>query len=211
MIIFFKNQPVTEQVKIQKMIDRAKELYGSDYYSLQTQYWVGDNITVDALFPSWIIREYNENKSNVLVIPIIKNYLRWLFSLEYGYGAQLDWEHIRTPLFVNSKFLEAYSDFYFPNSDFSTAPLSSILPNIRRFLTNAERDYNNQKGTPQAIKYLICNLLGFAWNEVDVFTANYSIMQVNVTSVNYANLQKYKSFLEEHVFPAGISIVYGVK
>lgn len=211
MILFFNNQPVSEQVKIQKMIDRAKELYGSDYYSLQNQYWLGDYLTTEALFPSWIIREYNENQSNVLVIPIIKNYLRWLFSLEFGYGAQLDWEHIRSPLYANSLFLEAYADFYFPRADFSKTPLSGILPNIRKFLANAEKDYNNQKGTPQAIKYLICNLLGFSWDEVDVFTANSAILQVNTTSAKYNNLQQYKSFLEEYVFPAGISIVYGVK
>lgn len=211
MILFFNNQPVSQQVKIQKMIDRAKTLYGSDYYSLQNQYWLGDYLTTEALFPSWIIREYNENQSNVLVIPIIKNYLRWLFSLEFGYGAQLDWEHIRSPLYANSIFLEAYADFYFPNADFSKTPLSAILPNIRKFLVNAEKDYNNQKGTPQAIKYLICNLLNFGWDEVDVFTANSAIIQVNTTSSNYNNLQQYKSFLEEYVFPAGVSVIYGVK
>lgn len=211
MILFFNNQPVSEQVKIKKFIERAQALYGSDYYNLQNQYWFGDNLTIQSLFPAWIIREYDENPSNVLVIPIVKNYLRWLFSLDYGYGAQLDWENIRSILYCNSKFLEAYADFNFYGADFSKTPLASVLPNIRKFLANAEKDYNNQKGTPDAIKYLICNLLGFDWADVDVYTANAAIMQVDITSVNYNRLQTFKSFLEEHVFPAGVSVIYGVK
>ncbi len=159
MILFFNNQPVTTEVKIQKLLQRAQELYGSDYYNLQNQYWFGDNLTTQSLFPAWIVREYDENPSNVLVIPIVKNYLRWLLSLDYGYGAQLDWENIRSPLYCNSKFLETYADFNFFGADFSQAPLSSVLTNIRKFLANAEKDYNNQKGTPDAVKYLICNLV----------------------------------------------------
>lgn len=210
MIIFFNNQSVTEQVKIQKLIERAKSLYGSEFFNVQDQFWFGDNISVDALFPSWILREYEANPSNVLVIPIIKNYLRWLLSLEYGYGAQLNWENIRSPLFCNSIFLQAYSDFYFPNSDFSKEPLSKVLPNIRKFLVNAEKDYFAQKGTPKAVKYLMCNLLGFGWLEVDVYTANAGVMQIDVVSSKNIELNQFKSFLEEHVLPAGITVIYGV-
>jgi len=211
MILFFNSQPVTEQVKIQKLIDRTKSLYGSDFYNLQNQYWLSDNLTVESLFPSWIIRAYNEDLSNVLVVPIIKNYLRWLLSLDYGYGAQLDWENIRSGLYTNSKFLEAYADFYFPGADFSTKPLSNIISNIRKFSVRAEVDYFNQKGTPQAIKYLICNLLGFGWDEIDVFTSNAAVVQINTTSSQFSNLQAYKGFLEERVLPAGVSAIYGVK
>jgi len=211
MILFFNNQPVSEGVKVSRLLQRAKDLYGSDFYNLQNQYWVGDSLTVDSLFPSWIIREYNENTSNVLVVPIIKNYLRWLLSLEYGYGAQLNWENIRTGLFVNSKFLEAYADFHFPNADFSKVPLSSILSNIKNFTVMAEVDYYNQKGTAQAVKYLICSLLGFGWEEIDVYTSNACIMQIDVVAAKESNLKSFIPFLEEHVFPAGVSIVYGVK
>jgi hypothetical protein len=48
MILFFNNQPVTESVKIQKLLQRAQELYGSDYFDLQNQNWFGDNLTVQA-------------------------------------------------------------------------------------------------------------------------------------------------------------------
>lgn len=210
MIIFFNNQPVTEQVKIQKLIERAQTLYGSEFYNIQDQYWFGDNLSVDALFPSWILQEYRLNPTNVLIVPIIKNYLRWLLSLEYGYGAQLNWELVRSPLYCNSKFLEAYSDFYFPNVDFSKTPLSTVLPNIRKFLTNSQIDYFAQKGTPQAVKYLMCNLLGFGWLEVEVYTANAGVMRIDVASSKVTELNQFKSFLEEHVFPAGITVIYGV-
>jgi hypothetical protein len=211
MILFFNNQPVTESVKIQNFLQIAQELYGSDYFDLQNQYWFGDNLTVQALFPTWIMRAYEETPSNVLVIPIVKNYFRWLLSLEYGYGAQLNWENLRTPLFVNSLFLEAYADFYFPNADFSQEPLKSILPNLRKFLINSDSDYNNQKGTPQGIKYLICNLLGLDWKDVEVYTANSCVIQVNVASQYQTTIKNYKAFLEEHVLPAGMSVIYGVK
>lgn len=210
MIIFFNNQPVTEQVKIQKLIQRAQDLYGSEFFNIQDTFWFGDNLSVDALFPSWILTEHNANPSNVLIVPIIKNYLRWLLSLEYGYGAQLNWENLRSPLFCNSIFLEAYADYHFPYADFSKEPLSTILPNIRKFLTNDEIDYFSQKGTPQAVKYLMCNLLGFGWLEVDVYTANAGVMQIDVSSTKITELNKFKNFLEEHVFPAGITVIYGV-
>jgi hypothetical protein len=211
MILFFNNQPVTEAVKIQKLLQRAQDLYGSDYFDLQNQFWFGDNLTVESLFPSWILKEYDDNNKNVLVVPIIKNYFRWLLSLEYGYGAQLNWENIRTSLFTNKIFLEAYCDFYFPGADFSQEPLNQILPNIRKFLINIDPDYSNQKGTPSGIKYLICNLLGFNWDEVEIYTANSCVIQVNVSSSSFNRLKSYQSFLEEHVLPAGMSIIYGVK
>lgn len=211
MIILFNDQPVTEGVKIDKMFERAKSLYGSDFYSTQTIPWVGDDITVESLFPSWVMKSYEQTPSNVLVVPLIKNYLRWLFSLEYGYGAQLDWENIRIPLKVNSIFLEAYADYYFNGAKFDSEPLSSILPNIRKFLIKSDLNYFNQKGTPEAIKYLITSLLGFVIDDVEVYTANYSVVQIKIASSQYNNLLKYKNFLEEHVIPAGMTVLYGVK
>jgi len=209
MILFFNSQPVSEQVKISYLIERAKELYGSDFYDIDDSYWFGDNLTVRALFPSWIMDAYEKEPNTVLVIPIIKNYLRWLFSLEYGYGAQLNWETLRYSLKTNSKFLEAYADFYFPDVDFSQEPYASILPNIRKFLINADANYFNEKGTPQATKYLICTLLGFDWDSVDVFTVNAAVIQVNTTSANSERLKQFRPFLEEHVLPAGMSVIYG--
>lgn len=208
MIIFFNNQPITKDVKIAKLYERAKSLYGSDYFSLQDEKWLGDNLTIESLFPNWILKEYNSRPNSVLVVPLIKNYLRWLLSIEYGYGAQLEWEYLRTPLYTNSIFLEAYSDFYFPGADFSQSQLSTILPNIRKFAVNAENNYFNVKGTPAAIKYCICNLLGFAWDDVDVITANAAVIEISVPSAQYNNLMSYQSFLEQHVIPAGMSIIY---
>lgn len=211
MILFFNEQPVSEAVKISKIIERAKSVYGSDYYDIESSYWFGDNLSVETLFPNWIIREYESNKTNVFVVPIIKNYFRWLFSIENGYGAQLEWENIRDVNNVKSVFLETFSDFYFNGADFSSEPLKSILPNIKKFLINSDLNYFNEKGTPQAIKYLICNLLGFEIEDIDVYTANSGIMQIDIISAKISSFNQYKNFLEEHVFPAGISIIYGVK
>lgn len=211
MILLFNSQPVTELVKIERLFDRAKSLYGSDFYDIKTTNWLGDQLTIESLFPNWIMESYNDDPSNVLVVPIIKNYLRWLFSLEYGYGAQLDWENIRSPLTVNPIFLEAFADFYFPGADFSQSPLKEVLPNIRQFLTRADCNYYNLKGTPTAIKYLICSLLGFNWDDVEVYTAGAATIQINVTSGLNSGLLVYQSFLEEYVFPIGVNIIYGTK
>lgn len=211
MIIFFNDQPVTERVKVEKLFERAQFLYGSDFFNTQKVSWFGDNITVDSLFPSWIMKEYEKKPNSVLVIPIVKNYLRWLMSLEYGYGAQLNWENIRSPLFMNSIFLEALADFYFNGADFSSGALKSVLPNIRKFSIKCDSNYFNQKGTPEAIKYICTSLLGFAVGNIDVYTSNYGLIQINVKSSDYSRFFEFKDFLEEHVIPAGISVSYGVK
>lgn len=210
MILFFNNQPVTEKIKIKKALETAQLLYSSDFFNIQNQNWFGDNLTVDSLFPNWILNEYKTNSHNVLVVPLIKNYLRWLFSLEYGYGAQLDWEHIRDPLKINSIFLESFTDFYFNGADFSVEPLKSILPNIRRFLIKVDSNYISQKGTPNAIKYLMTNLLGFELGDIEVFTSNAGVLKLKIASSKLSNLELFKPFLEQHVFPAGIAIIYEV-
>lgn len=210
MIIFFNSQPVTQKVKIKQAVETAQLLYASDFYDVEKQYWFGDSLSVEALFPNWIIKEYEKNPDNVFIVPIIKNYFRWLFSLEFGYGAQLNWENIRDPTKINSIFLESFCDFYFPNANFSNEPLKSILPNIRKFVVNAETDYTQQKGTPNAIKYLMTNLLGFEPHNIDVYTSNASVMTVSVPSSKESDLNLFKPFLEEYVFPAGISIIYEV-
>lgn len=211
MILLFNSQPVTELVKIERLFDRAKSLYGSDFYDIKTSNWLGDQLTVESLFPNWIMQSYNNDSSNVLVVPIIKNYLRWLFSLEYGYGAQLDWEKIRSPLTVNPIFLEAFADFYFPGANFSQSPLKEVLPNIRQFLTRADCNYYNLKGTPTAIKYVICALLEFNWDDVEVYTAGAATIQINVSSGLNDDLLVYQNFLEEYVLPIGVNIIYGTK
>ena len=207
MILFFGNQPATEQGKINALIDRAKSLYNSDYYDIQNEKWLGDKLTIESLFPSWIVKEA-ENNSNVLITKIIKNYMRWLLSLEYGYGAQLDWEKIRTIPLANDIFSEAYLDYYFPGANFNQTGFIDIIPNVKKFAINADANYFNIKGTPQAIKYLICNMLGFPWDSVVVSTSTSAVMTIKIDSSYYNDLIIYKTFLETYAIPAGISVLY---
>jgi hypothetical protein len=208
MILFLKEQPVSYNVKNAITTARASNLYGSDFQDRNDSKWLGDNLTIESLFPQWIIKAYQSDPDNVSIIPIIKNYLRWLLSQEYGYGAQLNWENIRVPLFMNSIFLEAVADFYFPNADFSQAHLSPILPNIRRFLVKADSNYFDIKGTPSAIKYIICSLLGFSLNDVTVNTSNFTSIDIKVTSSLLSNIEKFKPFIAAYVVPAGMAINY---
>lgn len=208
MITVFNNQKISLETKINLLVARAAELAGSEFNNINTTKWLGDNLTVESLFQEWIIKEYKANTSNVTIIPIIKNYLRWLFSLEYGYGAQLNWENIRVPLFMNSLFLEALADFYFPDANFSQEPLKSKLPNIRKFATKVDNNYFNVKGTPQAIKYVICALLGFNVTDVYVVTTTYANFQISVASAQLNNLKTFDSFLKTYVYPAGSVVNY---
>lgn len=210
MIIFFNNQPVTENTKIAKAFARAEALYGSDYFNLENETWFGDKLTVESLIPTWIMQEYKSDPQEVLLIPILKNYLRWLFSLEYGYGAQLDWENLRTGLLTNSVFLEAWANFYFPNADFGSSPLKEKLPNIRKFSINSDLNYFNGKGTSSAIKYAICTLFDFNLEEINVTTSNSCILEIDVLSSKESDLKNYRPFIEEYLVPAGVSVVYGV-
>ena len=106
MILLFNNIPVTESYKIEKMVEKAKTLYASEFYNVEGFKFLGDDLTIESLFPNWIIKKYETNPSDVLVVPIIKNYLRWLLSIDQGYGAQLEWENLRVPIYCNSIFLK---------------------------------------------------------------------------------------------------------
>lgn len=207
MILFLNNLPVSEDSKLLRLVERAKTLYNSNYYDVEKTKWLADGLTVESLFPEWIVKEA-KNNSNVLVISIIKNYMRWLLSLEYGYGAQLDWENIRTPLLSKNVFHEAYLDFYFPRANFSQSALVNVKNNVKQFSIKADTNYFNIKGTPQAIKYLICNLLGIPWSSVRIFTGNSGVMTVQIASGYKSQFDQYVPFLESHVFPAGVSILY---
>lgn len=207
MIIFFSTQPATINGKINALVERAKALYNSDYYDIENEKWLADKLTIESLFPSWIVKAA-ENNSEVLVTKIVKNYMRWLLSLEHGYGAQLDWEKIRTIPLANEIFLEVYIDFYFPGADFSQQNFSSLIPNVRKFAINADANYFNVKGTPQAIKYLISNLLGIPWDSVVVGTSTSGIITIKVDSSYYDTILNYKNFLETYVVPAGVSVIY---
>lgn len=203
MILLLNHLPVTESVKIQKFLQRVKDTYGSEFYNIQGNYWFGDNLTVDSLFPEWIIKAYNDDTSNVLVVPIIKNYLRWLFSLKYGYGAQLDWENIRCGITIDYKLLQGIAESYFPGADFSSDELSDVLPNIRKFSIQVQASYFDIKGTTKAIKYVLTTLFSMPYSTTKVYTASPGVINIKANV-----LEKHKAFLSEHVIPAGMTVVY---
>lgn len=208
MILLFSNLPVSIKGKVDKLITKAKLAYGSDYYSLQGDEWFGDNLSVESLIPRWIRKKYEEDPNNVLIVPIIKNYLRWLFSIKYGYGLNLEWETIRVPIYMNDIYLEAISDFYFPNSNFKDEPLSQYLKNIKKFSIKCNTDYFPLKGKSEAIKYLITTLFGVPWDNVYLLTSNSGLLEVKISSNYYDNIIGVDSFLKEYVYPAGIGVIY---
>lgn len=204
MILLFNHIPVSLERKINKLIILAKKSYGSDFYDIQGQYWKGDDLTVQALFPNWIIKEAESDPENVTIVQIVKSYMRWLFSTEYGYGGMIEWETIHCPQKINSKLYEGLADMYFPNDDFSsTSNLADLLPNFPTFAINSDLQYFNNKGTPGAIKYLLTTLLDLPQNQVSVQTGSpgFMIVRANVPD-------KYKPFLENSVYPAGIQVLY---
>jgi hypothetical protein len=203
MILLFNHQPVSLPVKIQKLIDLAKSQYGSEFYNVQGNYWKGDQLTIESLFPSWILKEANTD-STVKIDILIKNYLRWLFSIEYGYGAQLEWNNIRCPVSINPIFLEALADYYFSGCDFSK-DLNSVLPNIRKFAIKSDTNYFDRKGTPDAIKWVLTSLFGYSYDTTTVQTIASSILQIKVAGTIPT---AYKTFLEYYVVPAGTNIQY---
>lgn len=203
MILLFNHIPVTITGKINAFLSKVKKAYGSEFYNIQGSYWKGDKLSVISLFPDWIMKEYNKNSSNVLIVTIVKNYMRWLMSAKYGYGAQPEWKTIRDPLAMDSIFLEALAEYYFPGADFSSDELSPILPNIRKFAIKADANYFDCKGTPAGIKYVLTTL----------FNMNYDTTLVVYTSPGIINVfgtvdNNYKSFLNTYVYPAGVIVNY---
>jgi hypothetical protein len=201
MILLLNHLPVSLPVKIQKLVETAQKAYGSEFYNVAGYYWKGDELTIQSLFPSWILREANTD-STVNITVIIKNYLRWLYSIEYGYGAQLEWKTLRSPLLMNPIFLEALADYYFPGSDFS-GDLNPILPNIRKFAVKADTHYFDVKGTPTAIKWVLTALFGLDYATTTVQTVSSTVIQISGTVPS-----QYRSFLEQYVIPAGMRVIY---
>jgi hypothetical protein len=202
MILLLNHLPVSLTGKISKLVELAKEKYGSEFYNIQGNYWKGDNLTIESLFPSWIVREATDRPTEVNITVLIKNYLRWLFSIEYGYGAQLEWNTLRSPLLMNSIFLEALADYYFSGCDFS-GDLAPILPNIRKFAIKADTNYFDKKGTPDSIKWVLTSLFGLSYSTTKVVTTAPGFIQItgNVP-------EAYKPFLNYYVIPAGTVVTY---
>lgn len=203
MILFFNHLPVSEKNKIAKFVELVQESYGSDFFSLQGEYWKGDDLTTESLFPAWIIKEYENNPDNVTIIPIIKNYFRWLFSLKYGYGAQLDWENIRCGLTIDEKLLQGIAESYFPGADFSHSSISDLLPNIRKFSIQVQGSYFDKKGSPSAIKHALVTLMGYPASTTKVYTNGYGLLTIKANISN-----NHKNFIEQHLIPAGVYVNY---
>jgi hypothetical protein len=123
--------------------------------------------------------------------------------LEYGYGAQIDWENIRSPISVNEKFLQAIAESYFPDADFSTDALSDYLENIPSFSIKVQKLYFDVKGTNGAIKHVLVNLLDYPANTTKVFTTAPGTVTIKANV-----LEKHKPFIQEHLIPAGIIPIY---
>lgn len=202
MLLLLNHLPVSLEGKIEKLIQLAKEQYGSEFYNTQGFYWKGDQLTIESLFPSWIIKQANARPTEVNITGLVKNYLRWLLSIEYGYGAQLEWNTLRSPLLMNFIFLEALADYYFSGCDFS-GDLAPILPNIRKFAIKADTNYFDKKGTPESIKWVLTSLFGMDYETTLVQTTSPGFVQItgNVPDA-------YKTFLEYYVIPAGTVVIY---
>ena len=204
MILLFNKIPVSLEIKIEEMVNSVRSTLGSDFYNLNGTPWFGDKLTVKSLFPNWIYKESQEDPSNVLFVQIIKSYLRWLFSEEYGYGGKVDWENIQCPFTIKDKFLEALAQKYFPYEDFSeSSDLYDLLPNLKKFAIESDKNYFNLKGTNIGIRYLLTTLINLPLSECDVQTGSpgFIIVRANVP-------EKYKSFLNRSVYPAGTYIIY---
>lgn len=203
MILLFNKLPITLKRKIQIMVSLAQTALGSEFFNVSGSRWLGDRLTIQSLFPKWIIQKAKSDPSNVLIVEIIKSYQRWLFDIERGYGAAVPWETIRVVPNIPDKLLLGVADKYFPSQDFSSSNLSITLPNLKKFCIKAEENYFRKKGTPDAIKYLLITLLGVPYSECDVVTGSpgFMIVRANVPD-------QYKAFLNKCVYPAGIIVLY---
>jgi hypothetical protein len=200
---FFNRLPVTLFEKIDILKNQARIKYGSEIYNVGKDKFIGDNLTTEALFPDWIMKEYKDDPSKVNIVPIVKQYLRWLFSQKYGYGALITWENLRSPIFMDDKLVEGLAEMYFPGEDFSSADLNISIDAIRKFSINVDYHYFSKKGTPDAIKYVLVTLLGYDYTTTKVLTFSNCIIKIigNITDA-------HKTFIEKHAIPAGNVIIY---
>lgn len=203
MILLFNNLPIKLKRKVEIMISTAQSVLGSEFFNTAKSRWLGDNLTVESLFPKWIIKKANENPSEVLIVQLIKSFQRWLFDLERGYGAAVPWETIHVPHKISDKLLLGLADMYFPRFDLSGTDFSEILPNLKKFSIKVEENYFRIKGSPQAIQYLLITLLGVPYDacEVVIGSPGFLIVRANVD-------EKYKPFLNKCVYPAGMTVLY---
>lgn len=201
--LFFNRLPVSIAQKVDLLFQKALQQYGSELYNVGKDKFIGDNLTVDSLFPEWILQAYQSNTSNVTIVPIIKQYLRWLFSMKYGYGAYIEWETLRSPIYMQPQLLQGLAELYFPGEDFSSDELSGILPNIPKFSIQVDYQYFGKKGTPSGIHYVLTTLMGYDYETTEVISFSNSVIKI------IANISdNHKAFLERSVIPAGMVVIY---
>ena len=201
--LFFNRLPVSIAQKVDLLFQKALQQYGSELYNVGKDKFVGDNLTVESLFPEWILEEYQSNTSNVTIVPIVKQYLRWLFSMKYGYGAYIPWELLRSPLLMPTELLEGLAELYFPGEDFSSDELSDILPNIPKFSIQVDYQYFGKKGTPSGIHYVLTTLMGYDYETTEIVSFSNSVIKI-IANVS----DNHKAFLERSVIPAGMIVIY---
>ena len=201
--LFFNRLPVSIAQKVDLLFQKALQQYGSELYNVGKDKFIGDNLTVDSLFPEWILQAYQSNTSNVTIVPIVKQYLRWLFSMKYGYGAYIEWETLRSPIYMQPQLLQGLAELYFPGEDFSSDELSGILPNIPKFSIQVDYQYFGKKGTPSGIHYVLTTLMGYDYETTEVISFSNSVIKI------IANISdNHKAFLERSVIPAGMVVIY---
>jgi hypothetical protein len=201
--LFFNRLPVSIAQKVELLFEKALKQYGSELYNVGKDKFIGDNLTVESLFPEWIIQEYQSNTSNVTIVPIVKQYLRWLYSMKYGYGAYIPWEVLRSPVFMPTELLQGLAELYFPGEDFSSDELSDVLSNIPKFSIQVDYQYFGKKGTPDGIHYLLTTLMGYDYETTQVISFSNTVIKI-IANVS----DNHKAFLERSVIPAGMVIIY---
>jgi hypothetical protein len=201
--LFFNRLPVSIAQKVELLFEKALKQYGSELYNVGKDKFIGDNLTVESLFPEWIIQEYQSNTSNVTIVPIVKQYLRWLYSMKYGYGAYIPWEVLRSPVFMPTELLQGLAELYFPGEDFSSDELSDVLSNIPKFSIQVDYQYFGKKGTPDGIHYLLTTLMGYDYETTQVISFSNTVIKI-IANVS----DNHKAFLERSVIPAGMVLIY---
>lgn len=201
--LFFNRLPVSIAQKAELLFQKALQQYGSELYNVGKDKFIGDNLTVDSLFPEWILQAYQSNTSNVTIVPIVKQYLRWLFSMKYGYGAYIEWETLRSPIYMQPQLMQGLAELYFPGEDFSSDELSNILPNIPKFSIQVDYQYFGKKGTPSGIHYVLTTLMGYDYETTQVISFSNTVIKI-IANVS----ENHKGFLERSVIPAGMVVIY---
>jgi hypothetical protein len=85
MIVLYSNQKIELQTKAQLAAESCFTVLGSDFRDTILKSWFGDLLTVQSLFPEWILNSYeNDTTNSVTVIPIIKNSINNIYLTGIG-------------------------------------------------------------------------------------------------------------------------------